>query len=213
RNPTPNPSPSGRGANAVLLPSAAPLPEGEGLGVGLADLVRIYEANEIIFCSKDIGSQEIMAHMAHIGPAVSYKIVPEESLSIIGSSSKDEPGELYTIDIRYNIAQPSHRRDKRLLDLFLCLVLLATIPLWLIFSRKRKMIRKNWLLVLFGQKTWVGYTPNTQNDTLPTLKPGVFSPVDALKDLKVNEETAARLNFFFAKDWEVERDLTIFLKA
>lgn len=179
----------------------------------LAALVRIYEANEIIFCSKDIGSQEIMAHMAQIGPAVSYKIVPEESLSIIGSSSKDEPGELYTIDIRYNIAQPSHRRDKRLLDLCVCLLLLITFPLWLVFSKKRSDLLKNWGAVLVGQKTWVGYTKHSQNSTLPKLSPGVFSPVDALKDLNVNEETAARLNFFFAKDWEVERDLTIFLKA
>jgi len=189
--------------------------DGERLGdtVQLAELVRIYEANEIIFCSKDIGSQEIMAHMAQIGPAVSYKIVPEESLSIIGSSSKDEPGELYTIDIRYNIAQPSHRRDKRLLDLLLCLGLLATLPLWLVFSSKRKALLLGWLPVLLGQKTWVGYAPNAQNNTLPNLKQGVFSPLDALHDLKVNEETTARLNFFFAKDWEVERDLTVFFKS
>ena len=181
--------------------------------VQLADLVRIYEANEIIFCSKDIGSQDIMANMAQIGPAVSYKIVPEESLSIIGSSSKDEPGELYTIDIRYNIAQPSHRRDKRLIDLCICLGLLVTLPAWLIFSGKRGMLLKYWGSVLLGKKTWVGYAPNTQNSTLPPLRPGVFSPVDALKDLKVNDETAARLNFFFAKDWEIERDLAIFFKA
>ncbi len=179
----------------------------------LAELARIYEANEIIFCSKDIGSQEIMAHMAQIGPSVSYKIVPEESLSIIGSSSKDEPGELYTIDIRYNIAQPSHRRDKRLIDLCICIGLLATLPAWLIFSRKRDLLFKNWGVVLLGKKTWVGYAPKAQNTTLPTLRSGVFSPVDALKDLKVNEETAARLNFFFAKDWEMERDLAIFFKA
>ena len=179
----------------------------------LAELVRIYAANEIIFCSKDIGSQEIMAHMAKIGSAISYKIVPEESLSIIGSSSKDEPGELYTIDIRYNIAQPGHRRDKRLIDLCICLALLATLPAWLIFSGKRALLLKNWLPVLFGQKTWVGYAKSAQITTLPTLRPGVFSPVDALKDLEVNEETAARLNFFFAKDWEVERDLTVFIKG
>jgi hypothetical protein len=110
----------------------------------LAELVRIYEANEIIFCSKDIGSQEIMANMAQIGPSVSYKIVPEESLSIIGSSSKDEPGELYTIDIRYNIAQPSHRRDKRLIDLCICMGLLVTFPVWLIFSGKRRLLLNNW---------------------------------------------------------------------
>jgi Predicted glycosyltransferases len=104
----------------------------------LPDLVRIYGANEIIFCSKDIGAQEIMAHMAQIGPSVSYKIVPEESLSIIGSSSKEEPGELYTIEVRYNIAQPSQRRDKRLLDLALCAGVLATFPLWALFSGKKK---------------------------------------------------------------------------
>ncbi len=127
--PSPTPSPSEQGNTARL-----------GEMAQLAELVRIYEANEIIFCSKDIGSQEIMAHMAQIGPSVSYKIVPEESLSIIGSSSKDEPGELYTIDIRYNIAQPSHRRDKRLIDLCICMGLLVTFPVWLIFSGKRRLL-------------------------------------------------------------------------
>lgn len=201
-NSSPNPLSIGMG-DSERLGEASQLPE----------LVRIYKANEIIFCSKDIGSQEIMAHMAQIGPSISYKIVPEESLSIIGSSSKDEPGELYTIDIRYNIAQPSQRRDKRLLDLCLCLGLLATLPAWLFFSGKRNLLLKNWASVLLGKKTWVGYAENAQNSTLPYLRPGVFSPVDALKDLKVNEETVARLNFFFAKDWEVERDLSVFFKA
>jgi len=200
--PSPTPSPSEQGNRARL-----------GEMAQLAELVRIYEANEIIFCSKDIGSQEIMANMAQIGPSVSYKIVPEESLSIIGSSSKDEPGELYTIDIRYNIAQPSHRRDKRLIDLCICLALIVTLPVWLVFSGKRNLLLKNWGAVLLGRKTWVGYVPNAQNRTLPNLRSGVFSPLDGLKGLKVNEETAARLNFFFAKDWEVERDLTIFFKA
>lgn len=193
-------------------PSAESLERLGSLGQ-LADLVRIYAANEIVFCSKDIGSQEIMAQMARIGPTVSYKIVPEESLSIIGSSSKDEPGELYTIDIRYNIAQTSQRRDKRLLDLGLCVALLATLPFWLIFSGKRRPILHNWLPVLLGQKTWVGYAPSVQQASLPPLRPGVFSPVDALRDLELNSETAARLNFFFAKDWEVEQDLGIFWKA
>lgn len=201
-NPTPDHYPIGMGDSERLGETAQ-----------LSELVRIYEANEIIFCSKDIGSQEIMAHMAQIGPSISYKIVPEESLSIIGSSSKDEPGELYTIDIRYKIVQPSHRRDKRLLDLCLCLGLLTTLPGWLIFSRKRNLLLKNWGAVFLGKKTWVGYAENAQNKTLPFLRPGVFSPRDALKDFKVNEETAARLNFFFAKDWEMERDLAIFFKA
>ncbi len=201
------------GKNFIGRVGAAGTDERLGEADQLPELVRIYEADEIIFCSKDIGSQQIMAQMAQIGPAISYKIVPEESLSIIGSSSKDEPGELYTIDIRYNIAQPSQRRDKRLLDLCICLGLLPTLPFWLFFSTSRIALLKNWLPVLLGQKTWVGYAPSTQNGSLPKLRPGVFSPVDVLKDLKVNDETAARLNFFFAKDWEVERDLAVFWKA
>jgi GT2 family glycosyltransferase len=184
-----------------------------GIAGQLPDLVRIFGANEIIFCSKDIGAQEIIAHMAQIGPSVSYKIVPEESLSIIGSSSKEEPGELYTIEVRYNIAQLSQRRDKRLLDLALCAGILATFPFWALFSRKKKKLWQAWLPVLIGKATWVGYAPHPSNGKLPPLKPGIFSPLDALHDLQLDEETVGRLNFFFAKDWELERDLSIFFKA
>jgi GT2 family glycosyltransferase len=70
----------------------------------LDEVVQIYRINELIFCSKDLSAQEILNAMSRLGPTLSYKIMPEESMSIIGSSSKNEPGELYTIDIRYNLA-------------------------------------------------------------------------------------------------------------
>jgi hypothetical protein len=211
-NPTPDPSPEGRGAAALRAPLRrdTPLPSGEGSGVGslaqLAEIVRIYRADEVIFCSKDVRAQDIMAWMTRLGPAVAYKIVPEESLSVIGSSSKDEPGELYTIAVRYNIAQPGPRRDKRAFDLAVCLALLATLPAWLIFSGKRSLFLKNWLPVLLARKTWVGYAPDAQNAALPAIKPSVFSIVDGFKDLKINENAVARLHFLYAKDWEMGRD-------
>ncbi len=175
----------------------------------LDEIVRIYRVDEVIFCSKDIMTQEIMTWMTRLGPALSYKIVPEESLSIIGSSSKNEPGELYTIEIQYNIAQPGQRRNKRVLDLLVCLALLATLPLWLFFSEKRKVFLKNWAAVFFGKKTWAGYAPQEQNASLPKLKPSVFSPLDQWKDLKINDNAVARLNFLFAKDWNVWQDLEV----
>lgn len=195
--------------------STAPLTESNVLGTiaQLDEIARIYQINEVIFCSKDIPSQKIMEWMTLLGPAISYKIVPEESLSIIGSSSKDEPGELYTIDIKYNIAQPVERRNKRVFDVAVCFVLLATLPIWLLFLGKRKVWLKNWWPVLTGRKTWVGYTANGPNGTLPKLKPGVFSPVDALDGIQVNEPTAARLNFFYAKDWETFRDWEVLFKS
>ena len=184
-----------------------------GMASQLDEIVRIYQINEVIFCSKDIRSQDIMAWMTRLGPAISYKIVPEESLSIIGSSSKDEPGELYTIDIKYNIAQPVERRSKRMLDLSVCLALLLSIPLWLLISRKRTVLLKNWWPVLSSQKTWVGYAANEQNNTLPKLKPSVFSPLDGLGNIHPNDATTARLNFLFAKDWDTGRDWGVLISA
>jgi len=177
----------------------------------LDEIVRIFRVTEIIFCSKDIRSQDILTWMTSLGPAVSYKIVPEESLSIIGSSSKNEPGELYTIEIRYNIDQPGEHRNKRLLDFSVCVLLLITLPLWVIFSRKRKAFLQNWWGVFIGRKSWVGYAPNGQNAALPRLKPGVFSPADALGGLNPTETTISRLNFLYAKDWNVWRDLEVLL--
>ncbi|MCW5922830.1 MAG: glycosyltransferase [Saprospiraceae bacterium] len=177
----------------------------------LDEIVRIYRVDEVIFCSKNMLAQDIMSWMTRLGPSVAYKIVPEESLSIIGSSSKNEPGELYTIEIRYNIAQPGQRRNKRVFDLMLCGALLVTLPLWLVFSGHRGSFFKNWWPVLLGKKTWVGYAPFAQHDALPPLKSGVFSPLDELEGLKVSDNAGARLNFLFAKDWNVWRDLDIIL--
>ncbi len=175
----------------------------------LDEVVRVYRVNEAIFCSKDIRSQDILAWMTRLGPSVNYKIVPEESLSIIGSSSKNEPGELYTIAIRYNIAEPGQRRNKRVLDVWLCLFLVVSAPVWLFFSNKKIFFLANWWAVFLGRKTWVGYAPNEQNATLPALKPGVFSPLEQIHGLQATLPTVARLNFLYAKDWNVWRDLEV----
>ena len=175
----------------------------------LDEVVRVYRVNEAIFCSKDIRVQDILAWMTRLGPSVAYKIVPEESLSIIGSSSKNEPGELYTIAIRYNIAEPGQRRNKRVVDVSFCLYLLLSAPFWLLFSAKKTLFLANWWSVLLGRKTWVGYASSDQNATLPALKPGVFSPLDQLQGLQATAPTVARLNFLFAKDWNLWRDLEV----
>lgn len=182
-----------------------------GLGASnqLDEIVRIYRVDEVIFCSKDMLAQDILAWMTRLGPAVSYKIVPEESLSIIGSSSKNEPGELYTIDIQYNIAQPGQRRNKRVFDLLMCFCLFFSLPLWVLFSDRSGKFMKNWWPVFSGKKTWAGYAQSKKNAALPAIKTGVFSPLDTLKGLKINENTIDRLNFLFAKDWSVWRDLEI----
>ena len=179
----------------------------------LDEIVRIYNIEEIIFCSRDLRSQEILSWMTRLGAGISYKIVPEESLSIIGSSSKNEPGELYTIEIQYNIAQPGQRRNKRVLDVLVCGLLLLSCPIWLVFSEKRTVLLQYWLPVLFGQRHWVGYAAHPQQTMLPRLRPGVFSMLDALDGVTPTAATVARLNYLYAKDWGVWRDLEILYKS
>ena len=176
----------------------------------LDELSRIFKVEEIIFCSKDVRSQDILAWMSKLGATVTYKIVPQESMSIIGSSSKDEPGELYTIDIRYAITQPRQKRSKRLLDLGFCLALLFTIPIWGLLSPKRSRYWSGWWPVLVGKKSWAGYYLDGKADRgLPKIRAGVFHPLDRFKDMPSNEEIVTRLNFLYARDWTEWSDLEL----
>lgn len=179
----------------------------------LDDLVHIYNADEIIFCSSDVSAQQIMTWMTRLSPAVEFKILPQESLSIIGSSSKNTPGELYTIDIRYAIATPENRRNKRAFDFFSAILILPILPFLWLFSKSYAKIYKNWWRVLTGKMTWVGYAQNSAgNENLPRLKKGVFTPPDGLRLKEMDGATTQRLDFLYAKDYTTWRDLSIFWK-
>lgn len=186
----------------------------------LDEVVHIYKIHEIIFCSKDILAQNIMQWMTRLGTDLDYKIVPEESLSIIGSSSKNTAGELYTIDIRFRIADYMNRRNKRMLDIMLSLLFILLFIPFLIFVKNKIGFAGNIFNVLFGNKSWVGYILNNNNtnehktlENLPNIRPGILSPLDALKLDQLNDPTINRLNFLYAKDYEVSNDLDIIWKG
>jgi hypothetical protein len=195
----------------------------------LDELVALYHLDEIIFCLKDITASQTISWMERLGPRIEYRTVPEGGDTIIGSSSKDSAGELYTTAIRYRIANPTARRSKRLLDLGISLtLLLLVIPFFFLVKNGSGFLRNLWL-VLIGKKTWVGYSSrqsavgnrqsavgNRQsgaaNSTLPKLKPSVLSPGDAFSGKQLDETTAQRLDFFYAKDYGIWRDLAVIRK-
>jgi len=180
----------------------------------LDEVVHIYKIQELIFCSKDIPAQNIMKWMTKLGTNLDYKIVPEESLSIIGSSSKNTSGELYTIDIRFQIATSMNQRNKRMLDILLSLFFILFFVVLFLFVKNKIRFLRNIFHVLVGNKTWVGYAKNNVNlDDLPTIKTGILSPLDALKLKQFNIPTIQRLNFLYAKDYETIKDLDIVWKG
>ncbi len=185
----------------------------------LGEIIRIYRVEEVIFCSRDIAANDIMVWMSQLGAGIDMRIVPEESLSIIGSSDKNTKGELYTIDIRFNIAQPIHRRNKRIFDVTTCLSICLIVPFFLLFGRNKTVFLKNLWSVFTGAKTWVAYaiqtTPNETgaSEHFPKLKTGVFSPLNAANLTEPNAPTIQRLNFLYAKDYDVWRDAEIVWKS
>lgn len=176
----------------------------------LQEVVYIYRVEEVIFCGQDVPAQSIMHWMTRLGPGIDYKIVPQESLSIIGSSSKNSAGELYTVDIQFNIDTPMARRNKRVVDWLATGFLLLTFPVWIWVVRRPLGLFRNLLLVALGRKAWVGYAQEgAVGGQLPPLRPGVLSPLSGLRLRELDEPTVQRLNFLYAKDFQTSRDLEI----
>jgi GT2 family glycosyltransferase len=169
----------------------------------LQDIINIYKIDEIIFCSKDIDNQSIMRWMSQLGTRLNYKILPEESLSIIGSNSKNTSGELYTIDIRFAIDTPLNRRNKRIFDVILSVLCLF---FFVLAQHKSKFLANAWS-VLVGKKSWVGYSE--KNNALPKLREGILQPSSALTNAQQRADTRARLDFLYAKDYMVEKDIEL----
>lgn len=178
----------------------------------LNEVVEVYQADEIIFSTKDIQLQEIILAMSKVNqPNVDFKIAPEESLFIIGSNSVDNPGDLYTIDINFAIARPAAKRNKQLVDFSLSVLFLLTFPVHFLFVKNKLNFLKNIFSVLFLQKSWVGYL-NKEIDIkhLPKLKKGVLSPMNGLQNKQtISDNTAKRLNLLYAKHYQVANDLLL----
>lgn len=176
------------------------------------EIITIHNINEVIFCSRDISSQDIIDYMhTLVSEKVDFKIAPPESLSIIGSNSIDTAGDLYIIDVN-SITKSKNKRSKRLTDVMLSILFLAGFPLLLLFQRNMFQFCKNIFQVLLGFKTWVGYGKDT-NEHLPKLKHSVLSPADVISPKITSTELRNRMHLAYSKDYRVENDLNVVRKG
>ena len=177
------------------------------------EIIDIYRINEVIFCAADMSSETIISQMSALaGKEVTFKIAPPESLYIIGSNSIEAFGDVFTISVNA-INNPGNRRLKRLVDLFICGMVLIGLPIHLLFVRKRKGLIRNLFLVLSGSASWVGYHPATNYQSLPKIKNGILYPDDMLKNKDLPPDTIQNLNKLYAKDYKPENDLRITMIA
>ena len=174
----------------------------------LNDAIHYHKADEVIFCSKDLSTREIIDLMSTLSripghrTQVEYKIVPSDSDYIIGSNSIHSTEDLYTEELQ-TVASPLNRRNKRLLDLLSALLLLALSPL-LFWPQKRKSryFADCWQ-VLTGRKSWVG-----------TDSHAIFGPEDALprRTDAISPELLQRLQLRYLRNYRLTTDLQILLR-
>lgn len=171
--------------------------------------VQRFRANELIFCLGDISASEVMQTMQALGPKLSYRTWAPRSKSIIGSSSKNASGDLYTQDVAFQLSKPLQRRSKRVLDFLLALLFLLLFPIHLLWLKRPLKFLSNSVSVLLGQKTWVAYLARAQG--LPQLRSGVVS--HQINPQSIPSKTQGQLDFFYAKDYHWSLDLQVILQA
>jgi len=180
----------------------------------LQDLISLYDINELIFCAKNVSSKEVMKLITEMGNSLSYKIVPPESMSIIGSDSKNTAGDLYAIDLNLAIASTRSKQMKRIFDVIVSIFLLLSLPFNIWFVRTKTNYIKNIFRVLFAKRTWVSYvSTSSKKYNLPIIKKGIINPMLVYGIEDKNSINKDRINLLYAKDYTIEKDFFYLLKA
>lgn len=173
----------------------------------LSEIIEIYQANLIIFSGKDVQAAEIMKTMSDFAKSgVQLKIAPDKGEFIIGSNSKNDPGELYTVEVKYELAELHQQRRKRIFDLLTCAILIVFFEIFILiglFNSKVFIMYKHLFKVLFGFETWVSYEGQKSAELLPKLKMGVFKPSGSWS----NTTFEGNVNHLYAKEYHVMKDV------
>ncbi len=170
--------------------------------------------SDLLVCSKGLDFNFIIDLMDQIQQPVHFKILSENTDTLIESHSSKQRGAIYTMELHNNITRPLQRRLKRILDIMVCtgFILLLPLGLFLIWKSKRLNI-KLFILVLLGMWTWVGYQPDDQERyKLPWLKPSVFY-TDRGQAVDAHQQVLHRMNRSYARDYSVFKDMKILLDA
>lgn len=199
----------------LISPNDQKLKHEHQLGVlrQLQDIINIYKADEVIFCAKNLSAQEIINQMSLIGNThLDIKIAPPESMYVIGSNSINAQGELYALNVN-SITKKENQRNKRILDVLVALSILLLLPILLLFVKNKLGLIRNLFSVMFGEKSWVAYSPQANLEHLPKIKEGILYPSDTIKNLQKDKNTVEKLNLLYAKEYQSSSDLNIIIHS
>jgi len=174
----------------------------------LNSILSAYQANEVIFAQGDISTGQMIELMSSNPAGVHFRIAPDDNLAILSSNSKHKQGDLFTIDLNYNLNDPAFRREKRILDISLSIFLLIISPLLVWFQENKAQFYRNLSAIISGNKTFVTYLPQSAEHNLPVLNPGIlYCAKNNLRDIKVSDFNLENMDY--ARHYTIWKDLQI----
>ena len=182
------------------------------------------KVDEVIFCSRDITTSKILDILERqSGKGVDFRILPDGMDVLIGSNYIGSPEDLYTPDFG-SVANATNRRSKRLLDIVAALLLVVLSPILFWPQQRKHRYFADCFSVLFGKKSWVGYSRGTENgerrtengerkaesfEPLPNIRRGVFRTRDRMP--RVKNPDIKRLDSDYANNYHISTDITILM--
>ncbi|RYZ30672.1 MAG: hypothetical protein EOO10_01950 [Chitinophagaceae bacterium] len=172
----------------------------------LGSMTEALNAKELIFCASSLSYKEIISLTESLPTNLKLRYHALGSSSIVGSDTSTESGEIVSAEEDFAITQPSNKRLKRLIDFSTSLFFLLTFPLHFIFVKKPLQFFANCFSVLFGAKTWIGYTG--QQLSLPPLRKAVLAPNGKRENTaSFSQENLYQLNYWYARNYAPLKDL------
>ena len=109
------------------------------------------------------------------------------------------------------INKPANKRNKRLIDFFLSLVLIVLSVLLVWGFKNKSQFLKNMFGVLIGKLSFVGYSKiqHASNLRLPSIKRGILASVMMVPSSALDDDAISRLNLIYAKNHSFLMDLKI----
>ncbi|MBK9107715.1 MAG: glycosyltransferase [Saprospiraceae bacterium] len=176
------------------------------------DFIRINNIHEIILCEKNMPWKEILGFIAKFRGKADFKILTSSGSGIVGSSSKDQPGDIYSFELDYHLSQKVFQRQKRLFDVLFACLHLSFIWILIFLYKDKKQYLLNIFKVITNQRSWVSYDRFKKMElNLPPLKEGILQ-VFQLNSQQYMQEIAIQMVHNYAWNYTVWMDLDICLK-
>ncbi len=178
----------------------------------LNDLTSIYKLSDIIIDTSHVDSELLAeSNKSKYTTSVNFKFYSKATRSLIESHNTRRKGTLYSANFVSKLSQEEYVRQKRIVDLFISIILIL-VPLFILFKPRLYTFIFS---VLAGRYSWISYNKVSKSELnqLPRIKQGVIELNDGNHQLSWSGHlSAADQNREYANRYSFSYDLEIFFR-